>query len=580
MSNQTSSAARDDNDGPRAGVRVYRGRNLIDLIPRIRADLGPDAVILREREGVVGGINGFFAKRFVEVEAQAAPRVDLYDDDDDDDGDDDDQPEGDQSQDDWSEGDRYDQSEDDQTFADELAGAEVETETIIAAEERRLAAAKSPAQATATAQIETPIEAQALMESTTAAEAHAAALRRAAGELQAVVDAQLASLSSPRPPQEPRAAIEPQAVIEPEAAVRPQPVVEEARVSDTPTPGVPGAPRAPGGESRGPFKPPPAYEPQPEVEARCAVEPEFEIKPAPAIEDPLARNVPVRLEPLPPPRIKKKSMRSGRATSIIRQRALGDGDVGRAAWVTVAEALSERGMTDDEAKRLAMEAAAHGIPLARASALRDAVREMLARQLTRAPTLPATGAAVAFVGAGGTGKTRCAAALASAYRRASTLSVMALSLGDADDRRAIDTLLQSEGVPVKSGADVRSVARLVNDVRAGGVVVVDTPAIAPGERSAVLTLAERLEPLRLDGVFVTVPATIGTQAARQLLSALEPLHPAGIAVTHLDETDQLGVAVQLAAATGTPIAYVHEGLDLRRALSAPDPIQLATRLLP
>jgi flagellar biosynthesis GTPase FlhF len=198
----------------------------------------------------------------------------------------------------------------------------------------------------------------------------------------------------------------------------------------------------------------------------------------------------------------------------------------------------------------------------------------------RPAPLPAAGAAVAFVGAGGAGKTRCAAALASAYRRGSTLSVMALSLGDADDSRTIETLLATEGVPVKHGAEVRSLARMVRDVRVGGVVIVDTPAIAPGDRAAVLTLAEQLEPLRLDGVFVAVPATIGPQAARQLLSGLEPLHLTGIAVTHVDETDQLGVAVELACAIGAPIAYVHEGLDLRRALSAPDPVGLAARLLP
>ena len=62
------------------GVRTYRGRKLEDLIPQIREELGPDAIILREREGLMGGINGFFAQRFVEIEARAgAPRIDLYD---------------------------------------------------------------------------------------------------------------------------------------------------------------------------------------------------------------------------------------------------------------------------------------------------------------------------------------------------------------------------------------------------------------------------------------------------------------------------------------------------------------------
>src|SRR5579875_3340421 len=64
------------------GVRTYRGRTLEELLPQIREELGPDAVILREREGLVGGVGGFFAQRFVEVEARRGDgqSIDIYDD--------------------------------------------------------------------------------------------------------------------------------------------------------------------------------------------------------------------------------------------------------------------------------------------------------------------------------------------------------------------------------------------------------------------------------------------------------------------------------------------------------------------
>ncbi len=70
------------------GVRTYRGRTIEELIPRIRAELGADAIILREREGLMGGIGGFFAQKCVEIDAQAAPRVNVYADDFEDDYDD------------------------------------------------------------------------------------------------------------------------------------------------------------------------------------------------------------------------------------------------------------------------------------------------------------------------------------------------------------------------------------------------------------------------------------------------------------------------------------------------------------
>ena len=79
---------------------------------------------------------------------------------------------------------------------------------------------------------------------------------------------------------------------------------------------------------------------------------------------------------------------------------------------------------------------------------------------------------------------------------------------------------------------------------------------------------------------LALPATLGAETAKRLLTGLAPLGTTGIAITHVDETDQLGIAVELAAATRTPVSYLHEGLDLDRALSAPNPFSLAERLLP
>jgi flagellar biosynthesis protein FlhF len=52
-----------------AETRTYRGATLEELLPKIREELGPDAVITRQREGLVGGVGGFFQKKCVEVEA-------------------------------------------------------------------------------------------------------------------------------------------------------------------------------------------------------------------------------------------------------------------------------------------------------------------------------------------------------------------------------------------------------------------------------------------------------------------------------------------------------------------------------
>src|SRR3954465_11098930 len=48
----------------------YRGRSLEELVPRIRQELGDDAVIVSRRETTSGGVGGFFAKREIEVEVR------------------------------------------------------------------------------------------------------------------------------------------------------------------------------------------------------------------------------------------------------------------------------------------------------------------------------------------------------------------------------------------------------------------------------------------------------------------------------------------------------------------------------
>ena len=51
-------------------AHTFRGRSLEELLPQVRAALGPDAVVVRWREGLAGGVGGFFQRPYVEVEAR------------------------------------------------------------------------------------------------------------------------------------------------------------------------------------------------------------------------------------------------------------------------------------------------------------------------------------------------------------------------------------------------------------------------------------------------------------------------------------------------------------------------------
>jgi flagellar biosynthesis protein FlhF len=56
-------------------IKTYRGNSLEELLPKIRDELGPDALIVRQREGIVGGVGGFFGKKCVEVDVAPPPGV-------------------------------------------------------------------------------------------------------------------------------------------------------------------------------------------------------------------------------------------------------------------------------------------------------------------------------------------------------------------------------------------------------------------------------------------------------------------------------------------------------------------------
>ena len=61
-------------------TRIYRGRAVDELIPRIHEELGAEAIIVRRREGLTGGFLGFFQHPYVEIEAMpGTPSIDVYD---------------------------------------------------------------------------------------------------------------------------------------------------------------------------------------------------------------------------------------------------------------------------------------------------------------------------------------------------------------------------------------------------------------------------------------------------------------------------------------------------------------------
>jgi flagellar biosynthesis GTPase FlhF len=246
----------------------------------------------------------------------------------------------------------------------------------------------------------------------------------------------------------------------------------------------------------------------------------------------------------------------------------------------VARSLKRCGIGDELAQELIDGASAHALALSPRAGLAQAVRATLAQRIPVAPPLPSKGAAIVLVGPGGTGKTTCCSALLNAYRRGSSLPASFATVTHGGERGELMMIL-SPIIMKPSPARTPRAVRALRKAQSEGVVVVDTPSLSPADRAGVRNLAQLLSELEPERVVVTLPATLGATAAAQLLQALKPLGANSLAVTHADETDQLGVAVEAACRFGLAPEYLLEraaagGWRLRRV----DPTALAEKLLP
>lgn len=250
-----------------------------------------------------------------------------------------------------------------------------------------------------------------------------------------------------------------------------------------------------------------------------------------------------------------------------------------AARVSIGRRLGSVGIGEEFIEELIDGAAAHVLPLAPGAGLAQAVRAALVHRMPVAPPLPTRGAAIAIVGPGGAGKTSCCAALLAAYRRSGSLPASCASLTRGQRRGELDLLL-SPHVRTPLPAESPRVASALRDTRGAGLLAIDTPPLSLGDRSGIRALARLLGALEPERVVVALPATLGAVAAAQLLQALRPLGANSLALTHADETDQIGTAIEAACRFELAPEYT-----LKRArpggwrMARLDPTELAERLL-
>jgi hypothetical protein len=497
--------------------RIYRGRSVEELIPRIVSELGEDAVVIRHHRGLTGGFAGFFQRPLVEIEARrGVPGID-----------------------------RYDEEEaapalpGDEAFAP--AGAEAfappDDGALAPPEDQALASLPGGETSSLPEELEDSRAAHAFPpeewegpRQIWATNPFAAALAEAEAAVRAAepavppdLDAALAEALA-----EAEEAGVPAGSGELELSAELVAADHHAAFPDRPpeaqdrwAPAEPTVPPDPLAGAPGTF-----------------IEPEDATPPA----EPLDLRRPVAA-PL----------------TCARERD----DIG--ARDDIERTLLGVGIGGEFMQELIEGAIAHVLTLMPAStSLAQAVRTALAQRIPACPPLPAAGATIAVVGAGGSGKSALCAALLDTYREHGTLPAICTAIGSGSPHPTSEEPALREGW-------------------AGGLELLDTPPVSCADPDSIGSLAELLAPLAPDRVMLALPATLGATPAAQLLEALSPLGASALAITHADETDQLGVAVQAACTFG--LAPLHllartERGGTEGGLTWIDPWLLVDRLLP
>jgi flagellar biosynthesis GTPase FlhF len=471
--------------------RTYRGSAIDDLLPRIRAELGADAIVVRQREGLDGGVGGFFQRKCVEVVARrAAPVLDAYD----------------------GQAGAYPAYPDYPPYSAPSPRAPAIRELMRVAspfiEQLHAAQVAEPEPM--------PMPAPAVSRTVAAPDLLAAFAPRA--EEQPVTGAFGASAYT---------------MTADTAMHAIDSVVEQAARVSPPAEAPVVAPEAP------------VAAPTPQ-----AALPEADI----VIVDGPQPDGAEPADPGPDPE-RIPAERTGAAAAQERS-------------------LVAAGIAAPLAAELVGATVSHVLPFGPTRRLKRVLGEALARRIPIAPPVAAGGYAIAFVGAGGSGKTLCAARLATAYAQHSDLEVTVTSLATAERGAALRELLESGPLDVLD-------ARSMGPDRAFGervLTVVDTPAVSPAAPGEVKKLAAELKRLGSPAVHVAVPATLSTVAVRALLDGFAALEPAAIVLTHLDEVAHAGPVIDEAISRGIAISYTSDGSSADGFAPA-DAAALAARVL-
>ncbi len=179
---------------------------------------------------------------------------------------------------------------------------------------------------------------------------------------------------------------------------------------------------------------------------------------------------------------------------------------------------------------------------------------------------------VAFAGPAGSGKTSTLVKLAirfglAQHRPTLIISTDTYRVAAADQLRTYSAIL---GVSCEVVETPNGLLRTLEEHRSKETVLIDLPGMGPREPELMREWAPVLAHPNID-VHLVLPATMRCVDLARTVGRFEPLRPAHLIFTHLDETACYGGILSLAIETGRPVSFLCSGQSI------PEDIEPATR---
>ncbi len=153
-----------------------------------------------------------------------------------------------------------------------------------------------------------------------------------------------------------------------------------------------------------------------------------------------------------------------------------------------------------------------------------------------------------LVGPPGVGKTtaimKLAAQLARSHR--GTVGLLSLDTARIGAAESLESCAQLLGVPFQAAADRQEVGICLSTLGDLSLILVDTPGCSPNNSSSLDALMRLISGLGTAQFHLALSASDSRSFLQRTIDAYEPLEPASVLVTKLDETDTPAILVEMA----------------------------------